>query len=88
MPQQAAVPIIQTPVDRIGQLTDEVLPDQNPFNQPDVIRVRFRAARALALIHRIFRLASPGLASPNRYKRYADFDLTPCGSLCSSLLSR
>lgn len=47
MSPQEALHIIQTLADGIDPLTGEVLSDQSPFNQPDVIRALFAAAQAL-----------------------------------------
>ncbi|WP_322048319.1 hypothetical protein [Paraburkholderia sp. J67] len=47
MSPQEAWPIIRTLANGIDPLTGEVLSDQSPFNQPDVIRALFAAAQAL-----------------------------------------
>jgi hypothetical protein len=47
MSPQEALPIIKTLADGIDPLTGEVLSDQSPFNQPEVIRALFVAAQAL-----------------------------------------
>jgi hypothetical protein len=49
MSPQEALPIIQNLADGIDPLTGEVLSDQSPFNQPQVIRALFAALQALTL---------------------------------------
>lgn len=63
MSPQAALPIIQTLADGIDPIAGGALSDQNPFNQPDVIRALFGAAQALA---RITDPAFPKQARENR----------------------
>ncbi|WP_027820951.1 hypothetical protein [Paraburkholderia bannensis] len=47
MSPREALPIIRTLADGIDPLTGDVLCDQSPFNQPDVIRALFAAAQGL-----------------------------------------
>ncbi|PZR38301.1 MULTISPECIES: hypothetical protein [Burkholderiaceae] len=54
MSPQHALSIIQTLANGIDPSTGEVMADQNPFNQPDVIRALFVAVQALG--------AAPGAA--------------------------